>query len=617
MHPHPPLGPESAPDRYRPVRLLSTPDESPLLLAEQQVADAVEAVLIRVVPAADAAPAGAPADQVRGASSGVAGFLERFTAEVAPPGAAPQRALVLVAEYPGGVGLRAWRAELMRGPVQDMRTALDPMRGVAAALDALHSGQAHPDGRTVVVGSLSPGTVMALPQSDGVPVDFGLGPRQDPALPPGRWLTSGYVAPEVAEHGYSAGSDRYAFGATCFFALTGQEPPPDAAGLRERFAALPPVDGAAPERHARLLAMFGDDPAARPPAAQWLRDLTGSASPAPPAAPAPAAAVPAAPAASPAGAPPAAPKGFRRRRTTLLVTLAVATVLILLGASVVTYRMLASGSGASAATPPASDRSSGRETPTARPASEDGSVRDDGSIATGDLGADLPVVEVYTDYQCAKCRTFMKSNGDALAGLAADGDAVVHYRPVSVFAQRLDPLAANSLRAGAAARAAADHGRFVEYSEVLFANQPAEGEEGFTTADLKKWGAEAGIDDPAFADRVESEGKAAEKYVSYVEELVEKGGVHFGAERLQTMPFEELAAWGADNGVDDGFLDDTYVAQVLDATTAVNKRYAPGDGRDAFSGAPSVYINGRLQDADRPAALRKAVGAAGAGTLAD
>ncbi|GAB3205932.1 DsbA family protein [Marinactinospora thermotolerans] len=224
-------------------------------------------------------------------------------------------------------------------------------------------------------------------------------------------------------------------------------------------------------------------------------------------------------------------------------------------------------------------------------------LQQDGSVVMATEGAQAPVVEVYADYQCPACRQFEAVNGDNLKQLAAEGKAIVHYRPVSIFSQRPDPISTNSLRGAAAARAAADHGAFVEYNDLLFENQPTEGREGFSVDELKEWGEEAGITDPAFAERIDSESAIVDQWVNdYYPALVEKAQAEMSDEEISGMRLHELMEWGRGNGVDDSFLDGTYVGEVLDATAAVNDRYSSGE--NAFQGTPSVYINGQLQGND-------------------
>ncbi|MCW2915453.1 MAG: oxidoreductase [Actinomycetia bacterium] len=129
----------------------------------------------------------------------------------------------------------------------------------------------------------------------------------------------------------------------------------------------------------------------------------------------------------------------------------------------------------------------------------------DGSIALARSGVDHPVLEIYEDFQCPACKSFEDTNGATVKELIADGKAKVVYRPFRLFQQ--EPLSSNSRRAAAAALCA-PAGNWIAFHDLLFHNQPPEGQDGFSTADLVTWGKQAGIDDPAFATCVTTQQKA-------------------------------------------------------------------------------------------------------------
>ncbi|MDS1269344.1 thioredoxin domain-containing protein [Lipingzhangella sp. LS1_29] len=185
-------------------------------------------------------------------------------------------------------------------------------------------------------------------------------------------------------------------------------------------------------------------------------------------------------------------------------------------------------------------------------------LQEDGSVVMAQEDAQAPVVEVYADFQCPACADFEDVNAGTLQQLAAEGEAIVHLRTVSIFASQDATAGANSLRAAAAARAAADHDRFVEYSELLWEHQPSNNSVGYVPEDLIAWGEDVGIDAPEFAERVHSESELIERYY--------------------------------DDSVDVD-LGGSYVEEVLEATASVNERY-PAGSADAFTGTPTVYVNG-------------------------
>lgn len=234
------------------------------------------------------------------------------------------------------------------------------------------------------------------------------------------------------------------------------------------------------------------------------------------------------------------------------------------------------------------------------------SLQDDGSVVMGDQGASLPVVEVYADFQCPICKDFEDANAETLNELAGEGEAIVHMRPVSIFALQGEPIANNSLRAAAAARAAADYGVYVQYSDLLWENQPTEGSEGYASQDLQDWGGEAGIEEDDLEDfnaRIDEESAAVEEFVAYSSGLVSAAQTVLSDDELRSLSVGELMDWGEESGaVDAPDLDGTYVRQILDATTAVDERYS--DGENEFTGTPSIYVNGELLDLRQQAMTR-------------
>ncbi|RNL86506.1 DsbA family protein [Halostreptopolyspora alba] len=218
-------------------------------------------------------------------------------------------------------------------------------------------------------------------------------------------------------------------------------------------------------------------------------------------------------------------------------------------------------------------------------------VQQDGSVVVAGEDVSAPVVEVYADFQCPACQRFEEGeSGAELLEMAGDGEAIVHYRPVSIFAQRQAPLSTNSLRGAAAARAAAEHGEFVEYADILFNNQPAEGDAGFAPDDLKEWGADVGIESAEFTERIDSEVEVADQYSDYYQQLVSAAQDSLSEEELSSTTMPELMEWGDEQGIDSSFLEGSYVKEVLDATDEANARY---DGENAFTSTPSVYVNGQ------------------------
>jgi protein-disulfide isomerase len=112
------------------------------------------------------------------------------------------------------------------------------------------------------------------------------------------------------------------------------------------------------------------------------------------------------------------------------------------------------------------------------------------------VGGGPVVVDAYIDFQCPFCRAFEMTSGDALRAMADEGLITLVFHPMDF----LDHASTNhySSRAASASGCASDGGRFSEYAQALFANQPPEGGPGLTDEQLVELGAAIGLTDPAF-----------------------------------------------------------------------------------------------------------------------
>lgn len=122
-----------------------------------------------------------------------------------------------------------------------------------------------------------------------------------------------------------------------------------------------------------------------------------------------------------------------------------------------------------------------------------------GATAEGDgvvIGQGPVRIDAFIDFLCPYCQRFELTAGPALAGLVADGQVSVVYHPMNF----LDEASTTnySTRAAAASGCAADQGRFVEYADALFVNQPPEGGPGLTDTELAAIGQAAGLSSAAF-----------------------------------------------------------------------------------------------------------------------
>jgi protein-disulfide isomerase len=119
-------------------------------------------------------------------------------------------------------------------------------------------------------------------------------------------------------------------------------------------------------------------------------------------------------------------------------------------------------------------------------AAGDGVVVGDGPI----------VIDAYEDFQCPFCRMFEEQSGATLRQLAIEHVASVVYHPLAF----LDAASTTqySSRAASASGCAADAGRFAEFHDILYINQPPEGTAGLSDKQLIELGTSLGIDDPDF-----------------------------------------------------------------------------------------------------------------------
>jgi protein-disulfide isomerase len=121
-----------------------------------------------------------------------------------------------------------------------------------------------------------------------------------------------------------------------------------------------------------------------------------------------------------------------------------------------------------------------------------------GSVEGGDgirVGSG-PAVDIYIDFLCPFCRHFEEASAAELDSILAAGLGSLVYHPMA-FLDRLSTTRYSS-RSAAASGCASDGGKFVEYKDALFANQPEEGGPGLSNEELTQLGLALGID-PAFA----------------------------------------------------------------------------------------------------------------------
>jgi protein-disulfide isomerase len=95
----------------------------------------------------------------------------------------------------------------------------------------------------------------------------------------------------------------------------------------------------------------------------------------------------------------------------------------------------------------------------------------------------VPVVELFFDYQCPICNQFESIYGTALEQLASSGQIDLHYRPMIFLDVNLNND--SSVRAAMGSACADVAGKYREYHDQIFANQPAKEGDGYTDAVLR------------------------------------------------------------------------------------------------------------------------------------
>lgn len=132
---------------------------------------------------------------------------------------------------------------------------------------------------------------------------------------------------------------------------------------------------------------------------------------------------------------------------------------------------------------------------------------------------DAPVtVTVFEDMMCPYCGLFEQTSSDTLKEYAASGDVQVRYHVVSFLdgasSDRYSTRAANAL---AVVLDTAGAETAVEFHDLLFANQPAEGGAGLSDQEMIDLAVEAGADEDAISGPI-----ADLKFEPWIEDATEE-----------------------------------------------------------------------------------------------
>lgn len=130
----------------------------------------------------------------------------------------------------------------------------------------------------------------------------------------------------------------------------------------------------------------------------------------------------------------------------------------------------------------------------------------------------LPVVDIYEDFQCPICQQFEALNGKYINSLVAEKKAIVRFHILSF-------LGAESVRAANGAACANDEGKFLDYHLGMYANLPAAENSGeWSNERIIEIAAASGIKSSSFESCVND--MKYEGWVSKVAEAGSKSGVN-------------------------------------------------------------------------------------------
>jgi protein-disulfide isomerase len=144
-----------------------------------------------------------------------------------------------------------------------------------------------------------------------------------------------------------------------------------------------------------------------------------------------------------------------------------------------------------------------------------------GAVTVGVRGAPV-TVDIYLDYQCPICKEFESETGATLQKYVDDGAAKIAYHPVA-YLDRFSSGTKYSTRSSAASGCAADEGKFTEFTNALYANQPEEKGTGLTNERMVQLGRTAELSSDAFAKCVTDQ--KYEQWTELITDTASKDGV--------------------------------------------------------------------------------------------
>lgn len=181
----------------------------------------------------------------------------------------------------------------------------------------------------------------------------------------------------------------------------------------------------------------------------------------------------------------AANAGEKRRERTVRIVGAVTVVVVVAG--IIGVALIARGSqGSDTAALPSADPAAALPQ-TVLPSDD---ARPYG-VPYGTATADVPVLEIWEDFQCPACDAVEKANGAGIESLADSGAIQLVWRPTTFLDQNLGND--SSARAVSAWGCAIDAGKAKEYHNTVFQNQPEQEGTGYTDEQLIAFAGDSGI----------------------------------------------------------------------------------------------------------------------------
>lgn len=118
-------------------------------------------------------------------------------------------------------------------------------------------------------------------------------------------------------------------------------------------------------------------------------------------------------------------------------------------------------------------------------------------VPYGSGSENVPVLEVWEDFQCPACASLEQTNGAGIAELAETGVARLIWRPTGFLDRNLNNDASN--RAIGAWGCAIDEGFTREFHDAVYANQPQEEGDGWPNEDFIAIGEQIGMSEDQLA----------------------------------------------------------------------------------------------------------------------